>query len=94
MELEWDRTKAATNLAKHGVSFREAAEAFLDPHRVVARDIRHSTARETRWFCFGVVQGRVLTVRFTMRGERIRVFGAGAWREGQRRYEQAHGQGL
>jgi uncharacterized DUF497 family protein len=94
MELEWDRAKAASNLAKHGVSFQEAVEAFLDPHRVVARDLRHSTSREARWFCFGTVQGRVLTVGFTIRDDRIRFFGAGAWREGRRRNEQAHEQGL
>ena len=27
----WDGQKATANLAKHGVSFEEACEAFLDP---------------------------------------------------------------
>ena len=30
MEFEWDEAKAATNLAKHGVSFTEAATAFAE----------------------------------------------------------------
>ena len=30
MKFEWDKTKAATNLGKHGVSFDEAATVFLD----------------------------------------------------------------
>jgi uncharacterized DUF497 family protein len=29
--FEWDREKATTNLRKHGVSFEEACEVFLDP---------------------------------------------------------------
>jgi uncharacterized DUF497 family protein len=31
MEFEWDPPKAARNLAKHGVSFQEAATIFGDP---------------------------------------------------------------
>jgi len=29
--FEWDSTKAALNVKKHGVSFAEAMECFLDP---------------------------------------------------------------
>jgi uncharacterized DUF497 family protein len=29
--LEWDERKAAENLAKHGISFEEAATVFDDP---------------------------------------------------------------
>ena len=31
MEFEWDDTKAALNLRKHGVAFKDAAQVFLDP---------------------------------------------------------------
>ena len=31
MQFAWDEKKAATNLAKHGVSFEEAATVFGDP---------------------------------------------------------------
>jgi hypothetical protein len=30
IELAWDRRKARSNLAKHGVSFEEAQTVFLD----------------------------------------------------------------
>ena len=30
MDFEWDPRKAAANLAKHGVDFEIAIEAFLD----------------------------------------------------------------
>jgi uncharacterized DUF497 family protein len=62
--FEWDDGKNAANVAKHGVSFFEAQLAFADPRRVIARDLAHSKTEE-RYYCFGDVQGGVLTVRFT-----------------------------
>ena len=88
MNFEWDPQKDSTNQAKHDVSFAEAQFAFMDPHRIIAVDGKHSTAEERRYFCFGKVEDRVLTVRFTYRGGNIRIFGAGYWREGAKRYEQ------
>lgn len=40
-----------------------------------------------RLFCVGMVDGRVMTVRFTYREGRIRIIGAGYWRKGRRAYE-------
>ncbi len=85
--FEWDLDKDAENQRKHGVSFSLAQEAFLDPRRVVARDLAHSKSEE-RFYCFGEVGGGVLTVRFTFRNEVIRIIGAGYWRKGKRIYEQ------
>jgi uncharacterized DUF497 family protein len=85
--FEWDETKDRANRAKHGVSFVVAQTAFFDPRRVVAEDLDHSGA-EPRYFCFGKVAGGVMTVRFTYRAGRIRIFGAGYWRKGKRIYEQ------
>ena len=68
-------------------SFAAAQAAFFDPRRVIAEDPEHSGA-EPRYFCFGAVGGGVMTVRFTYRAGRIRIFGAGYWREGKRIYEQ------
>ena len=88
MEFEWDQRKDAANRRKHGVSFYDAQRAFLDSERIIAIDAKHSTVKETRYFCFGMVEEKVMTVRFTMRAEKIRIFGAGYWREGRRRYEK------
>ena len=88
MDFEWDADKDTINQVKHTVSFGEAQFAFMDPHRLIALDNSHSTSQETRYFCFGKVEGRVLIVRFTYRQSRIRIFGAGYWREGRKRYEQ------
>ena len=85
--FEWDEAKDLRNRAKHGVSFREAQFAFADPRRVVAEDLSHS-GKEPRYYCFGRVEGGVLTVRFTFRGGVIRIIGAGYWRSGRRIYER------
>jgi uncharacterized protein len=85
--FEWDPIKDRANRAKHGVSFLLAQYAFLDPRRVIAEDLSHSGA-EQRYFCFGQVGGGIMTVRFTWRDGRIRIFGAGYWRKGKTIYEQ------
>ena len=45
MRFEWDQAKAADNLAKHGVSFHEAAPVFRDP-RATGPDPDHSLEEE------------------------------------------------
>ena len=84
--FEWDPAKDAENQRKHGVSFAEAQDAFLDPGRVVAKDVGHSRS-EPRFYCFGRVADGILTVRFTHRGSVIRIIGAGYWRRGKKLYE-------
>ncbi len=87
MQFEWDDFKNLTNIAKHGVSFEEAMYAFLDPSRKIRFNAKHSK-EEKRFFCFGKVDERVMTVHFTVRGQKIRIIGAGYWREGRIIYEQ------
>ena len=86
--FEWDPLKDRANRAKHGVAFSLAQRAFFDPRRVIAEDLSHSSGAEQRYFCFGMVGGGVMTVRFTWREGRIRIFGAGYWRKGKTIYEQ------
>ncbi len=86
-EFQWDPDKDAENQRKHGVSFMFAQRAFLDPRRVIARDLAHSET-EPRYYCFGLIGEDILTVRFTFRAEVIRIIGAGYWRKGKRIYEQ------
>lgn len=85
--FEWDQKKDQENQDKHGVSFVKAQFAFADPRRVIAEDLSHSTG-EKRHYCFGWVDGGVLTVRFTYRHDVIRIFGAGYWRKGKGVYER------
>ena len=83
----WDKKKNSLNQKKHGVPFEWAQYAFADPYRVIAEDLNHSKT-EKRYFCFGMVGHGVMTVRFTYRGNTIRIFGAGYWRRGKKIYEK------
>jgi uncharacterized DUF497 family protein len=85
--FEWDPDKDAENQRKHGVSFARAQYAFADPSVVIARDASHS-ATEERFYCFGELDGGIVTVRFTWRDSVIRIFGAGYWRRGKTIYER------
>ena len=84
--FDWDPDKDAENQHKHGVPFSLAQFAFADPRRVIAKDVTHSQTEE-RFYCFGEVEGGVLTVRFTYRASVIRIIGAGYWRKGKAIYE-------
>ena len=76
MEFEWDRQKAAANLAKHKVSFEDAAAVFGDPLGRIVADSRHS-AKEERFVLLGLSQGMgLLAVMYVERGEAIRIVSA------------------
>lgn len=76
MRFEWDERKATGNLAKHGVSFEEAATVFGDPLSDTFDDPDHS-ADEQRFLIIGMShRGRVLIVAHTDDGEVIRFISA------------------
>ncbi len=52
MRFEWDEDKAARSVAKHGVSFLEAATVFGDPLSDTFDNPDHS-AEEHRFIIFG-----------------------------------------
>jgi uncharacterized protein len=81
-----DESKNLENVSKHKVSFEIAHYGFADSNRVIAVDLIHSKT-EKRYFCFGLVDGLVVTVRFTYQASMIRIFGAGYWRKGKTIYE-------
>ena len=85
--FDWDTDKDIENQQKHGVSFTRAQHAFADPQRVIAKDVTHSQTEE-RFYCFGELDGGILTVRFTYRVSVIRIIGAGYWRKGKAIYER------
>ena len=72
MTFEWDPVKAARNLRKHGVSFREAATVFGDPLAVTYNDPDHSEA-EQRFVTLGRSPGgRLFVVSHADRGQNVR----------------------
>jgi len=86
-EFDWDAAKAAANLAKHGVHFRQAATVFHDPMTLTVFDTDHSQTEE-RWFTLGMSnEGKLLAVSHTYAQEtptraRVRIISA---REATRR---------
>ncbi len=46
LRFEWDPKKAAANLAKHGVSFKEGLTVFMDPLARIFDDEDHSIEEE------------------------------------------------
>jgi uncharacterized DUF497 family protein len=74
-EFEWDDNKNRINIAKHGISLKDARFAFYDPHKVEMSDF--SGPNEERWKIIGMVD-KLLLVVYTERGERIRLISARA----------------
>ena len=72
-EFEWDPDKARSNL--HGVSF-EAARLVFDDVFALDRFDAGSGHSEPRYIITGVVNGILLTVVYTERGERTRIISA------------------
>lgn len=65
LDVTWDATKAQSNVAKHGITFAQAATVLLDPLAVTVFDEGHSEAEE-RWFTLGVGnEGNLLAVSHT-----------------------------
>jgi uncharacterized DUF497 family protein len=91
MDFEWDPDKAARNLAKHGVSFSEAATVFGDPLALTYLDPDHSED-EDRFLTFGESdRGRLLVVSHTDRENRTRIINARrATRKERKGYEEGH----
>ena len=89
-DFEWDTAKDRINRAKHGIGFELAQHPSLDSLRVIAEDLSHGGS-EQRYFCFGRVEGAVMTVRFTWLNRKIGIFGAGYRRKGKAIYEKANG---
>jgi uncharacterized DUF497 family protein len=90
MDFEWDQQKAARNVAKHGVSFYEAATVFGDPLAMTYYDPDHSQD-EDRFLTFGHSDaGHLLVVSHTDRDDRVRIISA---RRATRRERKAYEQG-
>jgi len=87
MDFEWDSAKELANRTKHGLDFRTAAKVFLDPYVIEFDDL--DAAGELRFNAIGLVDGRMLFVSYTMRGDVVRIISArGADSHEKRKYHE------
>jgi uncharacterized protein len=74
--FDWDEGNADKNWRKHAVRFSECEEVFSRTPLVAAAGARHPGA-EARFTTLGrTALGRLLSIVFTFRGDRIRVISA------------------
>ena len=71
MDIEWDPTKDEANLAKHGLSFAEAAELFRsDVDYLEIFDHEHS-GEEDRFIAIGPIRRGVIVVVYAERDDDV-----------------------
>jgi uncharacterized DUF497 family protein len=59
--FDWDSNKNLTNSEKHGISFEQAQEIFLDPLHLSILDERFSDFEE-RWITIGATESAEVIV--------------------------------
>ena len=74
-DFEWDNAKAEANLRKHKISFRAASRVFNDPLVLIEQDLSEDYG-EDRFLAIGRVEGLLVTVAFTERGDCTRIISA------------------
>lgn len=90
LSFEWDSKKEASNVAKHGVSFSEAQNAFTDEFARLIPDPDHSDD-EDRFILLGTSIGsRLLVICHCVRSEdSIRIISARrAQKQERKAYEE------
>ena len=72
IELEWDEDKRQQTLKERGLDFILARHVLADPNLVCYVDYRENY-KETRYIAYGMVQGDILFLCYTMRGKSYRI---------------------
>jgi uncharacterized protein len=85
--FEWHPAKAASNSAKHGVTFEEASTVFADSLARIFDDPGHSADEDREIIVGHSAEQRLLVVSFTARRHWIRIFSA---RKATRRERRNH----
>lgn len=74
--FDWDNGNIDKNYNKHNVTNRESEEVFINEPKFIFKDESHSLD-ETRYGIFGSTNnGRLLSLVFIMRSEKIRIITA------------------
>jgi uncharacterized DUF497 family protein len=72
MLFEWDESKRQTNLAKHGIDFRDAIRVFDGP---VFESVNRRRGEE-RMVAIGSMEGIEIVLVYVMRGKQRRIISA------------------
>jgi len=73
--FEWDEGKCELNIAKHGLDFYDAADAFDDENAVHLPDLRNDYG-ENRIILVALARGLLVSIVYTPRNFRIRIISA------------------
>lgn len=82
MLFKWDEAKRLINLEKHKIDFNRAVLLF-DGRDVIETLSTHPS--EERWQRTGIVDDRIMTVIWTLRGDKIRLISARRARTNEKR---------
>jgi hypothetical protein len=86
--LVWDEAKRGSNLEKHGLDFKEAHHVYDNPDKLTY-DSRREGERRLLDLAFAIVNGRLLALIYTKRGDDVRVISfRPASREEREQYDQ------
>ena len=89
ISFDWDKGNIEKNWKKHKVHFKEAEEIFFNKPLKIYKDPEHS-GTEKRYVSYGKTnKGRLLTVVYTYRENKIRTISARDMHKKERRkYEE------
>jgi uncharacterized protein len=92
MLFEWYEQKRLENLSKHGIDFLDAKEIWQsEVLEVPSAQLEHG---EQRHLAYGVLEGRIIAVVFTWRGNAWRLISARRARRHERQdYQDVFGTG-
>ena len=89
MEFEWDEAKRLRNLKKHGLDFYDVDLVFQEKVAIVPSN--DDKSGEERFLATGMLEGRFVTVVYTMRGEVYRIISFRRARNAEKnRYQTLH----
>ena len=86
MEFEWDEAKRQLNLVKHGLDFADMTRFPWDV-AAIGQDLRFDYG-EDRFTAYGNMDGRLLVIVFTLRGNTMRLVSV---RRGNRKERKIYG---
>lgn len=81
MEFEYDPGKSKSNKQKHGIDFEESKALWLDINRL---EVQARSEDEPRFALIALLNDRLWTAFYTIRGNRIRLISVRRSRKGEK----------